>query len=222
MTAAQPASSGQPAGQPSQSASASPSPSTAASPSPGTAASPSPGTVRSASAAALLAAACVAWSAIPLTAGRAGTAMLAAAIACAVLSAARLALGATPEEPVAFLNPAVRAGRSLADLARGLPWAEGMVVAVLVLEALHRSRPWHTGLLGAALLAYLFATHLAETRARPSVLRPQAPLIAAGLGLLALSVGAAMLPAGTGSTADLIAVLAALAAIVVGGLALPL
>jgi hypothetical protein len=206
MTAAQPASPGQPAGQPSQSRSASASASVA----------------RSASAAALLAAACVAWSAIPLTAGRVGTAVLAAAMACAVLSAARLALGATPEEPVAFLNPVVRAGRSLADLARGLPWAEGMVVAVLVLEALHRSPPWHTGLLGAALLAYLFATHLAETRARPSVLRPQAPLIAAGLGLLALSVGAAMLPAGTGSTADLIAVLAALAAIVVGGLALPL
>jgi hypothetical protein len=125
-------------------------------------------------------------------------------------------------EPVAFLNPVVRAGRSLADLARGLPWAEGMVVAVLVLEALHRSPPWHTGLLGAALLAYLFATHLAETGARPAVLRPQAPLIAAGLGLLALAVGAAMLPTGTGSAGDLIAVLAALAAIVVGGLALPL
>jgi hypothetical protein len=176
-------------------------------------------TARSASAAGLLAAACVAWSAIPLTAGRLGIAMLAAAIACAVLGAARLALGATPAEPSAFLNPAVRAAQSLADLARGLPWAEGLVVAVLVLEALHRSPPWHTGLLGAALLAYLFATHLAETRARPSVLRPQAPLIAAGLGLLALSVGAAMLPAGTGSTADLIAVLAALAAVVVAGLA---
>jgi hypothetical protein len=206
VTAAQPASPGQPTGRPSQSRSAGASPSAA----------------RSASAAGLLAAACVAWSAIPLTAGGVGTAMLAAAIACAVLSAARLALGATPEEPVAFLNPVVRAGRLLADLARGLPWAEGMVVAVLVLEALHRSPPWHTGLLGAALLAYLFATHLAETRARPSVLRPQAPLIAAGLGLLALSVGAAMLPVGTGSTADLIAVLAAVAAIVAGGLALPL
>jgi hypothetical protein len=176
---------------------------------------------RSASAAGLLAAACVAWSAIPLTAGGLGAALLAVAIACAVLSAARLALGATPEEPAVFLHPVVRAGRSLADLARVLPWAEGMVVAVLVLEALHHSPPWHTGLLGAALLAYLFATHLAETRARPSVLRPQVPLIAAGLGLLALSVGAAMLPAGTGSTAELIAVLAALAAIVVGGLALP-
>jgi hypothetical protein len=53
------------------------------------------------------------------------------------------------------------------------------------------------------------------------VLRPQVPLIAAGLGLLALAAGAAYLPAATGSTADLMAVLAALAAVVVGGLALP-
>jgi hypothetical protein len=219
MTAAQPAGPGQPASQSPQPASPG---RPASQPPQSRSAGASPSAARSASAASLLAAACVAWSAIPLTAGGAGIALLAAAIACAVLSAARLALGATPVESVAFLNPVVRAGQSLADLARGLPWAEGMVVAVLVLEALHRSRPLHTGLLGAAVLAYLFATHLAETRARPSVLRPQAPLIAAGLGLLALAAGAATIPAGTGSTADLIAVLAALAAIVVGGLALPL
>jgi hypothetical protein len=223
MTTAQPASPGQPTGQPSQPRGAGTSPSVGASPSasPTRSASASPSTTRSASAAGLLAAGCVAWSAIPLTAGGVGTAMLAAAIACGVLSTARLALGATPVESVVFVNPVVRAARSLADLARGLPWAEGMVVFVLVLEALHRSPPWHTGLLGVALLAFIFATHLAETQARTSVLRPQAPLIAAGLGLLALAVGAAMLPAGTGSTADLIAVLAALAAIVVGGLTLP-
>ena len=67
-----------------------------------------------------------------------------------------------------------------------------------MLEALHRSRAWHTGLLGAALLAYLFAVHLAESRARLAVLRPQAPLIAAGLGLLALAAGAAALPPAPG------------------------
>jgi hypothetical protein len=92
---------------------------------------------------------------------------------------------------------------------------------VLVLEGLHRSRPWHTGLLGAALLAYLLAVHLAESRARLAVLRPQAPLIAAGLGLLALAAGAAALPAETGSAASLMAVLAALAAVVVAGLVVP-
>jgi hypothetical protein len=63
--------------------------------------------------------------------------------------------------------------------------------------------------------------HLAESRARLTVLRPQVPLLAAGLGLLALAVGAATLPAVTGSAADLMAMLAALAAIAVGGLALP-
>jgi hypothetical protein len=53
------------------------------------------------------------------------------------------------------------------------------------------------------------------------VLRPQAPLIAAGLGLLGLAVGAAMLPAAARSAADLMAVLAAVAAVAVGGLVLP-
>ena len=52
------------------------------------------------------------------------------------------------------------------------------------------------------------------------MLRPQVPLLAAGLGLVALAVGAAMLPAVTGSAADLMAILAAVAAVAVGGLAL--
>jgi len=61
-------------------------------------------------------------------------------------------------------------------------------------QALHPARPWHTALLGLALLAFLFAVHLAETRAEPAVLRGQLPLIAAGVGLMALSIGAAALP----------------------------
>ncbi len=177
---------------------------------------------RAAAAAALLALGCEAWSASPLSGtGAAGGALLAAAIVCAVAAAARLALGPEPGERALFGNPVERAGHALADLARDLPWAEGMVIAVLVLEVLHRSRPWHTGLLGAALLAYLFAVHLAESRAGLAVLRPQAPLIAAGLGLLALAAGAATLPAATGTAADLMAVLAALAAVAVAGLARP-
>jgi hypothetical protein len=176
---------------------------------------------RTAAAAGLLAAACVAWAAIPLHGtGAVGGVLLAAAVACAVLGTARLGLRPEPAESRVFLNPLAGAARAGADLIRAVAWDEGLVVAVLVLEALHGSRPWHTGLLGAALVAYLFALHLAESRARPAVLRPQVPLIAAGLGLLALAVGAAMLPAATGSAADLMAVLAALAAVVVGGLAL--
>ncbi len=177
---------------------------------------------RTGTAAGLLAAGCVAWSAVPVSGtGRGGIAVLAVAAACAALGALRLTLGGSPADPVSLAGPGERFGRTLADLVRVVPWAEGTVVAVLVLEALHRSRPWHTGLLGAALLAYLFAVHLTETRARLSVLRPQVPLLAAGLGLLVLAVGAAMLPAETGSAADLMAVLAAVAAVAVGALVLP-
>jgi hypothetical protein len=173
-------------------------------------------------AAGLLAAACVTWSAIPLSGtGHVGPVILAAAAACAAASVAQLALGPDPGLSVVYLNPVLSAVRMLASLVRRWPWAEGLVIAALVLEVLHRSRPWHTGLLGVALLAYLLAVHLAESRARLTVLRPQVPLLAAGLGLLALAVGAATLPAVTGSAADLMAMLAALAAIAVGGLALP-
>jgi hypothetical protein len=178
-------------------------------------------TARTTGAAALLAAACVAWSALPLRHGGLAATFLVVAIACALLSVARLALGRAPDEAATYLNTVQQSARSVGDLIRQSPWAEGMVVAVLVLEALHRSPAWHTGLLGAALLAYLFASHLAESRARLAVLRPQAPLIAAGLGLLALAVGAAALPSGTGSAAGVLAVLAAVAAVAVAGLVLP-
>jgi hypothetical protein len=180
-------------------------------------------TARSATAAGLLAAACVAWAAVPVPGpGAAGDLLLAVAAAGAVLGTARLALGPESDESRTFLDPVARTARAGADLIRTVPWAEVLVVAALVLEALHRSRPWHTGLLGAALIAYLFAVHLAESGAAPAVLRPQVPLIAAGLGLLVLSAGAAALPAATGSAADLMAVLAAVAAVAVGGLALPI
>jgi hypothetical protein len=178
------------------------------------------GAAQHAIAAGLLGAACVAWSAVPLAGtGGIGTALTAAAAACAVMATVRLLLG-EPAEHADYLDPVARAGRALADLARAVSWAEGAVVAVLVLEALHRSRPWHTGVLGLALLAYLLAVHLAESKARLAALRPQVPLLAAGLGLLAVAVGAAALPATTGSGAGLMLVLAALAAVAVGGLAL--
>jgi hypothetical protein len=176
---------------------------------------------RTAGAAGLLAAACVAWSATPLPAPRdLGRVILVVAVACAVLSVTRLLLGPVPGDSLAYLNPVLHAAQELADLVRRVPWAEGLVLAVLVEEALHSPRPWHTGLLGVALVAYLFAVHLAESRTRLAVLRPQAPLLAAGLGLLALAVAAAMLPAETGTAAELMAVLAAVAAVAVGGLAL--
>ena len=81
-----------------------------------------------------------------------------------------------------------------------MPWEEGALLAVLWLEVLHPSRPWHTAVLGAALIAYLLATHLAESGASPRALRPQVRVLAVGAVLLALGAGAGMLPAaGTGS-----------------------
>ena len=103
----------------------------------------------------------------------------------------------------------------LLEVLRAIPWAEGTVIAVLALEALHPSRPWHTGLLGVALLAFLFAVHLAESDARPAVLRPQLPVLAAGLGLLVLGCGAALLPAaGMSAASGWLRVFAVVAAIV--------
>ena len=103
---------------------------------------------RAVGAAGLLAAACVAWSASPLSGtGGLGGLLLAVAAACAALSVTRLALGTTPGEPLVYLNPVLRAGRAAAGHVRGTPWAEGLVIATLVLEALHHSRPnsWIAG-----------------------------------------------------------------------------
>jgi hypothetical protein len=175
--------------------------------------------VRRAAAAGLLGAACVAWSAVPLGGtGGAGTALLVAAAVCTALSTVRLLITAPFHRGDTF-GPVARAGRVLAGMTRGASWPEGAVVTVLVLEALHHSRAWHTAMLGAALLAYLLAVHLGESRSRLAVLRPQVPLLAAGLGLLVLAAGAAALPAATGSAADLMVTLAVLAAVIVGGLA---
>jgi hypothetical protein len=172
----------------------------------------------STAAASLLGAACVAWAAIPLT-GTLADVVLIVAAACAALGAVRLWLG-PPAEVAGFAGGLGRFLQRQAALVRTAPWAEATVITALVLEALHRSRPSHTAFLGAALLAYLLAVHLSESRAGLAVLRAQAPLLAAGLGLLVLATCATLLPAATGSAASLMAVFAALAAIAVGGLAL--
>ena len=175
-------------------------------------------------AAAALAAASVTWAAFPLTGGRAGTQpVLIIAIATAALSVTRLALAGGPRVTVPFLASAWRQATDWTVEAIGaVPWAEGMLAAALVLEALHPARPWHTGVLGLALLGYLFAVHLAETKAGPRVLRSQIPLIAAGTGLLALAVGAAALPGHPAGAAALLATaVTAVAAVVVVALILP-
>jgi hypothetical protein len=173
-------------------------------------------------AAALLAAACVAWSTLPGPGtGVLATPALAVAVACAVFGTARLAVGAGRRDLAVYHSLAARIGLALLAAVRGIPWPEGLVVAVVVLEATHRSRPYHTGLLALALIAYLFATHLAESGAWPSVLRPQLPLIAAGLGLLVIATGASLLPAPAGPASGWLRVLAVIAALLAGCLALP-
>jgi hypothetical protein len=171
----------------------------------------------------LLAAGTIWWSAAPLAGGSAGTRLsLIVAIVSGVLSIAQLAIAAAVASDTDAYSPAEQAARRIADLIRTLPWPELMTVAALTLEALHSSRPWHTALLAIALTGYLFAVHLTESGADASVLRTQLPLLAAGVGLTALAVGAAALPPlPVGPAAALIRVAAIVIAVAVAGLVVP-
>lgn len=172
---------------------------------------------------ALLAAATIFWSAVPLAGGGSGTRLsLIVAIVSGVLSIGQLAVTATLVRDPDGFSLADQVTRRLADLLRAVPWAELMTLATLALEALHSSPPWHTAVLTVALLGYLIALHLAESGAGASVLRTQVPLLAAGVGLTALAVGAAALPGPPAGPADaLIRIAAVVVAVVVAGLAVP-
>jgi hypothetical protein len=174
-------------------------------------------------AAGALATGVILWSAFPLSTGRAGTRLaLAVAIVAGVMSIAQLAAAAIGNrDPDAFAL-VDQAARLLTSLVKILPWAELLIIAVLALEVLHASRPWHTALLGVALTGYLVAMHLTETRAGASVLRAQLPLLGAGIALTALSIGAAALPHFMAGTADtIIRIVVLVVAVVAVGLALP-
>jgi hypothetical protein len=176
-----------------------------------------------AGAASLLAGACVAWSAIPLRPTGLAELALFLAVACAVLGVLRLVLASVVAPDEAFASGPERIWARFLLLLRRLPEEEGTVLAVLWLEVQHRARPWHTAVLGAALVAYLLAVHLDESRARPGALRRQAPLLAVGAGLLAAGAGAAMIPAvGAGAGPDWLRVLAAAAAVSAALLVVPL
>jgi hypothetical protein len=172
---------------------------------------------------AVLAGVSVCLAALPLSGGAAGTRFsLIAGIGCGTLSVTQLLVGGGKPTDAALGSLVKRTVDYLLTIVRGLPWAEAMVVAVLLLEVLHRSRPWHTGLLGVALLGYLLALHLAETRAGAGILRAQLPLLAVGVGLAAVAVGTAELPALPGGIwSPVIRVIAAAAAVVAGGLTIP-
>ena len=105
-------------------------------------------------AAALLGAGCVVWAAAPLVHQGWANLALVLAIAGVAAGALRLALAGVPQPEDVFLLPVpVRAWLRFLEALRRVPWEEGAVIALVWLEAMHRSRPWHTAVLGAAPLA---------------------------------------------------------------------
>jgi hypothetical protein len=180
-----------------------------------------PATIRAA--AALLGAGCVVWAATPLVHTGLANLALVLAILGVVGGVLRLLLAGVPVPEETFLLPTpLRAWLRFLETLRLVPWEEGAVIAIVWLEVMHSSRPWPTAGLGAALIAYLLATHLAESGASPGVLRPQARVLAVGAVLLALGAGAGMLPAaGPGAGSALLRLIAAIALIVAAGLVLP-
>jgi hypothetical protein len=160
-------------------------------------------------------------------AGRAAPFLIVLAGCCVAGGLGQLAtVAVVPPGPGAYPGPLARVGLWGLDWLRRLPWAEGVILGALVLEVLHPARPWHTAVLGVALIAYLLATHLAESGGGPretaAVLRGQAPVLAAGLGLLVLAAGSAALPsAGTGMAGSGLRAAAAVAAVLACALALP-
>jgi hypothetical protein len=170
----------------------------------------------------LLTAALISWAALP---GRPGTGPRLALICAGIAGLGALAQLALTGIPLAVDPVSSLPERSLARLGlslQAIPWAEILIVAVLVLEVQHPARAWHTGLLGVALLGYLFAVHLTETGAPARVLRPQLRALAAGVALLALAVGAAAVPTlPSGAASAVVRVIAIVAAVVAGVLVVP-
>jgi hypothetical protein len=179
---------------------------------------------RALAAVALLTAGVIAWAAAPLSGGSAGTQIaMVAAVGCGAAGLAGLLVGDARIGSGVFDSLPVRLAADTAHVLRVVPWSQAMIVAVLVLEVLHPARPWHTGVLGVALLALTLAAHLAETGGGPrAALAPQAPVLAAGVGLAALAVAAVALPPlPAGAPATALRVLAVAGAVLAGALALP-
>jgi hypothetical protein len=181
------------------------------------------GAVAMRAAAVLLGAGSLTWAALPAVhRGYAGFALV-LAIAGVAAGGLRLALIAVPvPEDSYWPSPGVRIWRTFLDVVRQVPWEEGAVIGITWLEVLHPSRPWHTAVLGAGLVAYLLITDLAESVAPLAALRPQARVLGLGAVLLALGAGAGMLPAaGPGAGSALLRLVAAGALIAAAGLVLP-
>jgi hypothetical protein len=171
---------------------------------------------------AVLAALTVTWSALPVRSGPLPWALVGIAGCSAVCSLLEMSVQGIEVHRSAFETFAARQTRVLVTGVRSAPWAELMMVAVLLLEAEHADRPWHTGVLLVALLGYLLAVHLAETGAPPRTLRAQLPPLAVGTGLAVLAIGAGELPglpAGAAGTA--VRIVAAAAAVCAAAMVIP-
>lgn len=181
------------------------------------------GAVGMRAAAVLLGAGCLIWAALPAVHRGYATFVLDVAIAAVAAGGLRLALATVPvPDETYWPSPGVRAWRAFLDVMRQVPWEEGAVIGIAWLEVLHPSRPWHTAVLGAGLIAYLLVVHLAESDARLATLRPQARVLGLGAVVLALGAGAGMLPAaGPGAGSALLRLVAAGALIAAAGLVLP-
>ena len=172
--------------------------------------------------AALLGAASTAWSALPLTGtGAPGVLLVVVAGACVLAGVVRLL--AHPAASRSRFSMAFWAllGTSGPTLRRAGPESVA-AVSMVALEALHHSRPWHTGLMALVLVSYLLAVHEAESPVPAALWRQDARLLVVSVPLVVVATGVAMVPtAGSGATSEWLEIIAALAAISAGALALP-
>jgi hypothetical protein len=108
-------------------------------------------------------------------------------------------------------------------MAQRAGWESVAVISMVVLEALHHSRPWHTAALALVVVSYLLAVNGAEQAVPVARWRGEVRLLVASLPIVAVATGVAMAPAaGAGATSGWLEVIAALAAIAAGAIALPL
>lgn len=172
---------------------------------------------------ALLGAACVVWAAVPLKGtGAPGALLLVVASICVAAGLLRLVRKDTGQHEKYFF-PGVIMGwaHSANDLLLRAGWETGAAVAVVVLEAVHPSHPWHTGVLAVLLAGYLLAVHQAESAVPAAVFRGQARVLLASLALVVVATAVAILPA-SATQSGWLEIVAALAAMTAGALALPL
>jgi hypothetical protein len=173
---------------------------------------------------ALLGASGALWSAVPLGGtGWPGGLFVVIAATCVIAGVVRLTQHDRVRQDQALFGGGLATLVNGADrLLRSVPWETGAAVSILVLGTLHKSRPWHTGLLAVLLVCYLLAVHRAESAVPSAVFGGQARMLATSAGLLVVVTGVAMVPsARAGALSGWLDVLAAVAAMAAGGLALP-